>query len=94
MHTVRRGLGGIPTVRFGSVLGHQESRGAVRFPDSGNPTVRFGVVVFPTLQFGALLKNREGYGAVRRGFQEGKNPTVRCGAVNRTDLHRNDRAAP
>ena len=30
-------------------------------------------------------------GAVRCGFQEGKNPTVRCGAVNRTEPPRSDR---
>ena len=67
-----------PTVRFGAVFRCREPYGAVR---------RYVYV----LRFGAVFGYRQTFGAVRCGFQEGKNPTVRCGAVNRTEPHRTDR---
>ena len=100
MNTVRCGFDGIPTVWFGAVLRNRESYGAVRcglqilevlrcgsvrFSDVVSPTVRFGATLCPTVRFGAVLRNRQTYGAVRCSFQEGKNPSVRCGAVNRTE---------
>ena len=65
--------------------------GSVRFSDLVNPTVRFGYIVFSTVRFGAVFRYRKTYGAVRCGFQERQNPTVRFGAVNRTEPHRTDR---
>ena len=58
--------------------------GSVRFSDVVNPTVRFGHILCPTVRFGTVFQyhNRRTYGAVRFGFEEGKNPTVRFGAVN------------
>ena len=54
--------------------------------------VRFGAVTYPTtVRFGAVFQYRQTCGAVRFGFQESKNPTVRFGAVNRTEPHRPDR---
>ena len=55
--------------------------GSVRFSDVVNPTVRFGYILCPTVRFGAIFQYRKAYGAVRFGFEEGKNPTVRFGAV-------------
>ena len=43
------------------------------------------------MRFGAVFGNQESYGAVRFGFEEGKYPTVRFGAVNHADPHRTDR---
>ena len=65
--------------------------GSVRFSDVVNPTVRFGYILRPTVRFGAVFQHRKTYGAVRFGFEEGKNLTVRFGAVNRTEPHRTDR---
>ena len=65
--------------------------GSVRFEDVVNPTVRFGYISCPTVRFGVVFQHRKTYGAVRFGFAEGKNPTVRFGAVNRTEPHRTDR---
>ena len=64
-------------MRFGAVLETRKSNGAVRF------------FVNPTVRFGAVFLFRKIYGAVRCGL--GKNPTVRCGAVNRTETHQTDR---
>ena len=92
---MRCGFDGIPTVRFGAVLGNRESYGAVpcgfqileilrcgsvRFSEIVNATVWFGAV-FRSEPYGAVRLYFMSYGAVRCGFQEGKNPTVRCGAV-------------
>ena len=43
--------------------------------------------MYPTVRFGAVFRNQESYGAVRCGFEEGKNPTVLFGAVNRAEPH-------
>ena len=59
--------------------------GSVRFSDILNPTVRFGYVLRPTVRFGAVVHYRKSCGAVRFGFEQGKNPAVRFGAVNRTE---------
>ena len=67
---------------------------SVRISDVVNPTVRFGYILCPTVRFGAVFRYRKTYGAVRFGFEEGKNPTVRfgaVGAVDRTEPHRTDR---
>ena len=48
-------------------------------------SVRCSKIVDATLRFGAGFRNQKSYGAVRFGFDEGKNPTVRFGAVHRTD---------
>ena len=68
-------------MRFGVVFRNRKTYGSVRFSDVLSSTVRFG----------AVFGHRKTYGAVRCGFQEGKNPTVRFGAVNRTEPHRTDR---
>ena len=60
----------------------------MRFSDDVNPTVRFGAILCPTVGLGAVFGYDKTYGAVRCGFREGKHPTVRCGAVNRTEPHR------
>ena len=73
-----------PTVRFGAVFRIRECYGAV-------PTVRFGYILCPTVRFGAFFQYRKTYGAVRCGFEEGKNSTVRFGAVNGIEPHRTDR---
>ena len=58
--------------------------GSVRFSNVVSPTVRLGATLCPTVRFGAVFRYRQTCGAVRCGFQESKNRTVRCGAVNRT----------
>ena len=63
----------------------------MRFSDVVSPTVRLGHTLCHTVRFGAAFQYRKMYGAVRFGFEEGKNPTVRFGAVNRTEPHRSDR---
>ena len=62
-------------MRFGVVFRNRKTYGSVRFSDVLSSTVRFG----------AVFGHRKTYGAVRCGFQEGKNPTVRGGVVNRTE---------
>lgn len=42
-----------------------------------NLTARFGAIIYPTV--GAVFRYLQIYGAVRRGFQQGKYATVRCG---------------
>ena len=64
---------------------------SVLFSDVVNPTVRFGYILYPTARFCAVFRHRQTHGAVRCGFQEGKNPTVRYGADNRTEPLRTDR---
>ena len=63
----------------------------MRFSNVVNPTVQFGYILCLTARFGAVFRYSKTYGAVRFGFEEGKNPTVRFGAVNRTEPHRTDR---
>ena len=56
----------------------------MRFSDVVN--LRCGsVILCPMVRFGAVSQYRKTYGAVLFGFEEGKNPTVRFGAVHRTD---------
>ena len=77
--------------------------GSVRFSEIVKPTMRFGAVFRCRERYGALrcyvmsngpvrcyfpISSHLWCGAVRCGFQEGKNPTVRCGAVTRTEPHR------
>ena len=69
------------TVRFGAVFRCRELYGAVRLHFMSYGAVRCG---FP-------ISYSKTYGAVRCGFQEGKNPTVCFGAVNRAEPHRTDR---
>ena len=65
--------------------------GSVQFSEVVNPTVRFGYILCPTVRFGAVFRYIVKH-AVRCGADlEGKIPTVRCGAVNRTEPHRTDR---
>ena len=79
-----------PTVRCGAVFKKAKILrcGAVRFSDVVSPTVRFGATLCPTVRFGAVFGYRQAYGAVRCGFQEGKNPTVRCVSVRLTAPNR------
>ena len=69
--------------------------GWVRFSHVVNPTVRFGYVLYPTVRFGGVFQCHETYVAVRCGFEQGKNRTVRFGAVirtePRTEPHRTDK---
>ena len=63
-----------PTVRFGAVFRCREPYGAIRLY-----FMSYGVVRCGSVRFGAVFRYRKTYGAVRCGFQEGKNPAVRCG---------------
>ena len=88
-------------MRFGAVFKIRVCYGTVRCGFQMNPTVRFGNVLSPTVRLSAVFQNRKTYGAVRFDlkrakilrcglvrFEEGKNPTLRIGAVNRTEPHR------
>ena len=77
------------SVRFSEIV--KPTVRSVRFSDVVSSTVRFGATLCPTVRFGAVFRYHQTYGEVRCGFQEGKNPTMRCGAVNRTEPHRTDR---
>ena len=78
-------------MRFGAVFGCCKSYGAVRCCDISYGAIRRGCILCPTVRFGAVFQYRKTYGAVRFGLEEGKNPTVRFGAVNHTEPHRTDR---
>ena len=82
-----------PSMRFGAVFRCREPYGAVRCYVMSYGPVRCGFLISPNLWCGAVRFSRrhKSYGAVRCGFQEGTNPTVRYGAVNRTEPHRTDR---
>ena len=72
MHTMRSGLDGIPTVRFGVGLRNYQSYGAVRCGFHTLEILRCGSVRFKenrnfTVRFGAFFRYRETYGAVRCG---------------------------
>ena len=85
---------GKATVRFGADLETRKSNGAVRLVLKSYGAVLCGFPGGKTLRCGAVRFSRrrqKPYGAVRCGFPGGKNPTVRCGAVNRTGPDRTDR---
>ena len=64
--------------------------GSVRFSDIVKPTVRFGDILCLTVRFGAVFPYCKTYGAVC-SIEEGENPAVPFGAVNRIEPHRTDK---
>ena len=77
------------TVRFGAVFRCREPYGAVRLYFLSYGAVRCGFQMSWTLRCGSVIFFVLLCGSVR--FSDIVKPTVRCGAVNRTEPHRTDR---
>ena len=94
--TVRFGAVIYPTVRFGPVFRIRECYDAVRFGAVFRCREPYGAVRLCFLSYGAVRCRSVRFSnivkpSVRFGFEEGKSPTVRFGAVNLTEPHRTDR---